>query len=109
MPNLIDLIKERREAGTPGPWLWVEEESDAFEWGSVWILGPGVLLADGSDGTPDGDKLDRANAARIASVPAYEEALIAAGELADAIEMSKPWREIDKAIIAFRKSLEVAE
>jgi len=58
--TLIDQIKEDRGKGTDRPWEWRAEEWD--EWGPVWSLGPGVLLADGPDGTPDGDEIDQADA-----------------------------------------------
>ena len=49
---------------TPGPWEWVREEEV-----SAWSLAPGVLLTDYTDGTPDGDGIDRANARLIAAAP----------------------------------------
>lgn len=66
---------DRKTPWTSGPWAWVEEEADDVEWGPVWSLGPGVLLVDGSDGTPDGDEIDQANARLIAQSPRMAEAM----------------------------------
>lgn len=43
---------------TPRPWEWTKEEG-------YWFLSPGVLICDGTDGSPEGDEIDRANAALI--------------------------------------------
>ena len=61
---------------TPGPWTWAREEEV-----SAWSLGPGVLLTDYADGTPDGDELDRANARLIAAAPELLECLKAAMQI----------------------------
>lgn len=53
---------------TQAPWEWRIEESDP-EWGRTYSLAPGILWPDGSDGTPDGDDKDRANAHLIAAAP----------------------------------------
>jgi hypothetical protein len=47
---------------TTGSWHWRHEATG-------WYLSPGVLIADGTDGTPGGDELDRANARLIAAAP----------------------------------------
>jgi len=47
---------------TPGPWNW---RLDA----GTWYLAPGVLITDYTDGTPDGDLIDRGNACLIAAAP----------------------------------------
>ena len=56
---------------TPGPWIWRVED------GPQWFLDPGILIIEGgmTDGTPDGDEIDRANARLIAAAPDLLEAL----------------------------------
>lgn len=51
---------------TPGPWWWRREKAKPVQ---GWYLAPGVLIADGNDGTPGGDEMDRANANLIAAAP----------------------------------------
>ena len=53
---------------TQKPWSWVNDQAHT-KWEHGWRVAPGVLLADGLDGTPDGDEIDRANAALIAAAP----------------------------------------
>lgn len=57
---------EALEGFTPGPWTWKNDVNDEY---SEWSVSPGVLLADGPDGTPSGDEIDRANARLIAAAP----------------------------------------
>ena len=59
---------------TPGPWVWRYEDGGHME-ADQWFLSPGVLMADGTDGTPSGDSIDRANARLIAAAPEMYEAL----------------------------------
>ena len=57
----LEAVRARAEAATAGPWEW--------HWDAIlgqWNLAPGVLLADGTDGTPGGDKIDVENATFIA-------------------------------------------
>ena len=50
---------------TPGPWYWQPDEQLG------WVLSPGVMIVDCYvDGTPGGDRIDRANARLIAAAPA---------------------------------------
>lgn len=66
---------------TPGPWGWAEENC---QHGGEWYLRPGVMLADGSDGTPGGDIIDQANARLIAAAPDMHDTIIAlCGEIDD--------------------------
>ena len=64
----IEELKQALEAATPRPWGWYNDQAaddggiEASDW---WSLGPGVLIADGTDGTPGGDGIDRANARLI--------------------------------------------
>lgn len=64
---------------TPEPWYWSRKD------GPQWFLAPGILVVEGgmTDGTPDGDAMDRANARLIAAAPELLEAL----QLADAALM----------------------
>ena len=58
------------------PWQWLKDNLDD---GSIqWRLSPGILLPDGTDGTPSGDKMDLANAALIAAAPDLHRELAAA-------------------------------
>lgn len=57
---------------TPGPWEWSDQELQPL--GTQWSLTPGILIAEGNDGTPGGDKIDRANARLIAAAPDFAEA-----------------------------------
>ena len=61
-----DLRKLLADA-TPGPWGWKPDEDGGVQ----WCLAPGVLLVEPgiTDGTPDGDSIDRANAALISAAP----------------------------------------
>ena len=49
---------------TKGPWSW-----DVEDLTGQCRLVPGILLTDGTDGTPYGDEIDRANARLIAAAP----------------------------------------
>lgn len=51
---------------TPGPWDWSRTalEPDSL----AWSIQPGILIADGNDGTPGGDEIDRANALGIVAL-----------------------------------------
>jgi hypothetical protein len=81
--DLIERAKEALEGATPGPWEWVNQgHNDEC---SEWSLGPGVLLVDGSDGTPDGDEIDRANARLIALSPDLARLAIEAGDAINAL------------------------
>lgn len=51
---------------TPGPWRWRDDQVLPM---GQWTLSPGILIADGNDGTPGGDEHDRANASLIAAAP----------------------------------------
>ena len=75
---------EALEGFTPGPWSWDEECPDGY---SEWYLRPGVLIVDGSDGTPDGDDIDRANAQIIAAAPDMHATIFA---LCDEVERLSP-------------------
>ena len=72
MTDLINQIREDREKGTPGPWKWSWDDEPYMS----WTLSPGVLIAEETDGTPAGDKIDQANARRIARVPDMEQTIL---------------------------------
>lgn len=57
------LLKE----ATPGPWRWVRDKG----FYASWRIAPGVLVVEGgmTDGTPQGDAIDRANARLIVAAP----------------------------------------
>lgn len=59
---------------TPGEWQW---RYDAL-WTDYpqWSIQPGILIADGTDGTPGGDMIDKANAAGIVALVNSADALI---------------------------------
>ena len=78
---------EALEGFTPGPWSWDEECPDGY---SEWYLRPGVLIVDGSDGTPDGDEIDRANAQIIAAAPDMHATIFA---LCDALDAERAENE----------------
>ena len=61
--DLDGLEKIAREA-TQREWSW---RLGAAGEPDQWCLGPGILMADGPNGTPSGDSLDRANAKHIAT------------------------------------------
>ncbi len=58
---------------TPGPWSWTDDNGPEFP--KQWRIHPGVLMSDGTSGTPGGDEIDRANAALISAAPCLAEAL----------------------------------
>lgn len=80
----IKAPREIAEAATPGPWRW----RDGLK--GSWRLSPGVLIADGTDGTPGGDSQDQANAAHIAT---FNPSTVLA--LLDRVEVAE--RERDRA------------
>jgi hypothetical protein len=57
---------------TPAPWAWAP---DLHPYSDQWTLSPGVLIADGRNGTPGGDEADQANARLIACAPEMAEML----------------------------------
>ena len=64
----IEELKKALEAATPGPWEWYHDKGGdygAIQLAECWMLRPGVLIADATDGTPGGDAIDRANARLI--------------------------------------------
>ena len=63
MTDYSELERLAKDA-TPGPWDWGHEMQPSSE---EWTLNPGILIAEGTDGTPEGDSIDRANAAFIAA------------------------------------------
>ena len=85
---------EALEGFTPGPWSWDEECPDGY---SEWYLRPGVLIVDGSDGTPDGDEIDRANAQIIAAAPDMHATIFA---LCDALDELRAENERLRAALA---------
>lgn len=72
---------EALEGFTPGPWTWKNDVNDEY---SEWSVSPGVLLADGPDGTPSGDEIDRANARLIAAAPEMHSTITAMADALDA-------------------------
>lgn len=65
---------------TKGPWSW-----DVEDLTGQCRLVPGILLTDGTDGTPYGDEIDRANARLIAAAP----------DLLEALKMAQMWLDWD--------------
>ena len=65
---------------TKGPWSW-----DVEDLTGQCRLVPGILLTDGTDGTPYGDEIDRANARLIAAAP----------DLPEALKMAQMWLDWD--------------
>ncbi|WP_233270448.1 hypothetical protein [Chachezhania sediminis] len=109
--GMIDDIKRDREAGTPGPWTghnmvhadgraMTPDEIGEYVCNSVKMGEPNKFLfvigkhADGGDcdvcHTGNGPR-GAANTARIARVPDMEAALLAAADLADALEARSPF------------------
>ena len=102
MTDWTELQKDV-EAGTPGPWAWVEEPS---MWGGPWRLSPGIMWPDQSDATPGGDARDRANARLIARAPDLAALALAGKRLADEVrEISCDFMKGD----VMRERLELAE
>lgn len=79
--TLIEQIKKDVEVGTPGDW---ELEKPNGTWGRIPGTEHGyIFMSCIIDGYPNADE---ANARRIARVPQMETALLAAEELAGAVE-----------------------
>lgn len=74
--SMIEDIKRDREAGTPGPWSKTVNSGEVATQDGTWV-GRAVDAATGEG---------QANARRIARVPSMEAALLAAEELADAVD-----------------------
>lgn len=55
-------LREWLENGTKGDWQWRQGLTSPSH---QWTLSPGILIADTTNGTPDGDSIDQANAALI--------------------------------------------
>lgn len=94
--TLLDQIKADREAGTPGPWAY-EAHGDTIQYGvGVCHAISDIEMAFPLSGQVDSDVMVtdpvcvevncQTNARRIARVPDMETAILAAGELADAVE-----------------------
>lgn len=77
--SLIEKIKADREAGTPGPFV-ISFESIDPEWCVVTTAGGSIFANVHSAGNGE------TNARRIARVPEMEASLLAAEELAQALE-----------------------
>ena len=121
MTNLIDDIKRDQLAGTPGPWLQSHRKNQDDMYRTQ------VYPANDTDNTiatihwhsvkiDGGLKTDRAELSRrIARVPAMEEALLAAVEVARTLEVTlhilanesniSTVSSADDALTAFRKAL----
>jgi hypothetical protein len=54
---------------TPGPWRWAQGAASLN--GREWSIGPGVLIAAYTDGTPGGDAKDKANARLMQLAPEF--------------------------------------
>jgi hypothetical protein len=65
-----EAVERLLDGVTPGPWRWHNDAGD-------WYLAPGVWVAWGTDGTPGGDVIDRANSRFIASSRDLVPALLA--------------------------------
>lgn len=70
----LTALQALRAKMTPTPWDW---SRTALEPSALaWSIQPGVLIADGNDGTPGGDEIDRANALGIVALVNSADALI---------------------------------
>lgn len=105
-PERLDELDALANAATKGPWEWSMYATTPYS--LQWSIQPGVLIADGLDGTPDGDEIDRANAAFIAASREAVPALTAEvrrlrGELAEAkrqaIEDMAHWAEVEGVMV----------
>ena len=63
-PDPFSELRGLMEKASNRPWSWTDDNGVACP-PLQWRLAPGVLLADGTSGTPGGDSIDRANAALI--------------------------------------------
>lgn len=111
--SMIDDIKRDREAGTPGPWINSKFGCQVLtgdSWSSICMLKGAAGWEDGR-GAYEQDymwQIQEANARRIARLPDLEAKYIAlkeaADELADALESSDPWPEIESALARYREA-----
>ncbi len=63
-----DELRKLAGEATPGPWYWADDQmSTPDNPVKQWTISPGILIADTNNGTPGGDRRDRANAAFIAA------------------------------------------
>jgi hypothetical protein len=107
--SIFDDIRKDREAGTPG-----EFKVDSYfmpDGHPLRVAAPdenGVPSATIAECFADWEgyrlswKNAEANARRIARVPRLERIALAAEELAEAVQRSEPWEDIDDALAAFR-------
>ncbi len=116
--SLIDDIKRDREAGTPGPWHLHDckdwDGRATYHYQEVWTEDCDVIAAEVYRAHNDGGS---ANMSRIARIPEMEAALLAAEELAEAVEgedqmMCQDWNLQNQvverkqaALAAFKKAL----
>lgn len=113
--TLLETLRALAPVVTPGEWYWANDQlSTPNNPVRQWTISPGVLIADGCNGTPGGDTIDQANARLIVTLRNALPELIAALEvvalvrdedwLAERISdsLDVDWRPIDaaRAIIA---------
>lgn len=75
MTDTLNEAKRLLDGITPGEWQWRNDATYPGRY--AWSIQPGVLMAEGTDGTPGGDEIDRANAAFIAAAPRLVRDLVA--------------------------------
>ena len=71
----LTALQALRAKMTPGEWQWRYDALGTDY--PQWSIQPGILIADGTDGTPGGDMIDKANAAGIVALVNASDALIA--------------------------------
>jgi hypothetical protein len=71
----LTALQALRAKMTPGEWQWRYDALGTDY--PQWSIQPGILIADGTDGTPGGDMIDKANAAGIVALVNAAPALLA--------------------------------
>jgi len=92
----IERIRGLLEKATPGPWEWRDDQlTPPWEpFRKQWSIAPGVLIAEGKDGTPGGDEIDRTNAELIVTLRNSAQALLAQAERVAVLEEAlRPFAE----------------
>lgn len=88
----LTALQALRAKMTPGEWQWRYDALGTDY--PQWSIQPGILIADGTDGTPGGDMIDKANAAGIVALVNAAPALIAsAARVAELEAEVAEWRE----------------
>lgn len=97
------------ESKTPTPWEWAYDADPMIQ---CWRIAPGVALFDGTDGTPGGDEIDRANAEFIVlAVNSHDEMLAALRDCAQmlaTLASFQPDTDVRKEMIEQRDAARAA-